>query len=295
MKTISLLVCVVALFMWVVVVPIEPSETVASTPMHATDAGIISHTVVNSLAVPTTTPDSEISHAEAHTAEGTTDFEDMDFLDDDDEEESVASKPKVIADPFKWINKPIFKFNLFFYHHIARPIVRGWEKVVPKPARTGLNNAFRNLGYPLRASASLLQWRWNDVGNETIRFVANSTGGVLGFWDIAAMGPHGIQPVYEDFGQTMGAWGMGHGFYVMLPFVGPSSLRDGAGWYGASWVHPYFLVDEWQYTLLLGVVDRTNSLSFTYGNVDTALEGSLDPYAATKHFYTVSRKQEVEE
>jgi len=226
------------------------------------------------------------------------DYDDLDFLDDDDGDELsevTTIKAPALRDPLKFINKPIFKLNLLFYKYLGKPLAQGWQIVVPKSARTGLNNAFRNLGYPLRASACVLQWRWHDAGSETIRFVANTSGGLLGFRDIAAKGSNGIQPVFEDFGQAMGSWGLGHGFYIVLPLLGPSSLRDGIGWYGGTFVHPYFFVDDWLVTLALGGTDKLNKLSFQYKDIDIALEGSLDPYAAAKDFYNQSRQKEIEE
>jgi phospholipid-binding lipoprotein MlaA len=141
----------------------------------------------------------------------------------------LAMGPPVmlVEDRFEGFNRSMYRFNFEFDQYVYLPIVRGYRFVVPRPVRTGISNFFSNLGEIRNASNGVLQARPEVASRATIRFVVNSTIGVLGFFDVATR--LGVDQQREDFGQTLGWWGVGPGPYLVLPILGPSSVRDASG------------------------------------------------------------------
>ncbi|MFU8895434.1 MAG: VacJ family lipoprotein [Gammaproteobacteria bacterium] len=132
-------------------------------------------------------------------------------------------------DPFEPLNRKVWAFNQAADRMVLRPIARGYDTVVPQPAKWGIANVFDNLSTPLWALNHLLQGDVLEAGKQTGRFVLNSTLGLLGIWDPA--GDAGLQKDRASFDQTFGKWGIPSGPFVMLPFLGPSSVRGGVGIY----------------------------------------------------------------
>ncbi len=134
-----------------------------------------------------------------------------------------ASQPDSVKDPFEHFNRQIFSFNMKLDQYIMLPIARTYQKIVPTPVRHGVTNFFINLGMPWTAVNNLLQGHPGTSVESLSRFVIN-TATSLGFYDTATY--LGIDRSDEDFGLTLGKWGVGSGPYVMLPFFGPSTVRD---------------------------------------------------------------------
>ena len=137
---------------------------------------------------------------------------------------SVPPESRVEYDPWEGLNRGIFKVNEGLDKAIMKPVATGYTKVVPKPARQGVTNFSRNLFTPRSAVANFLQGKPRDGFGELSRFLINSTVGLGGLFDIASR--NGIEAKTEDFGQTIAVWGVPDGPYVMLPFLGPTTLRD---------------------------------------------------------------------
>jgi phospholipid-binding lipoprotein MlaA len=131
------------------------------------------------------------------------------------------------VDPWEVYNRHMFDVNDRVDRAVFKPIARAYEAVLPEPVRNCVNNAFRNLGEPVNAINDLLQGKPSDAMVDVSRFFWNSTLGVLGCFDLAAM--TGAPRNNEDFGQTLGRWGLAPGPYFVLPFLGPSSVRDASG------------------------------------------------------------------
>lgn len=132
-----------------------------------------------------------------------------------------------VRDPLEPVNRLVFSFNNGVDRVLVRPAARAYQWVVPDPMEQGVRNVFANLGEVRNASNNLLQGKWQRSAAATGRLAINSTVGLVGLFDVAS---HiGIEPVPEDFGQTLGYWGLGQGPYLVLPVLGPSSLRDGTG------------------------------------------------------------------
>lgn len=130
-------------------------------------------------------------------------------------------------DPWEPVNRAVFRFNDTLDTYALRPVARGYDRVMPQFLNDGVTNVFNNLGEPKNLVNNLLQGKMRDAGIDTARFLLNTTIGVVGVFDVATR--MGLQRNDEDFGQTLGAWGVDSGPFVMLPFFGPSTVRDAGG------------------------------------------------------------------
>lgn len=131
------------------------------------------------------------------------------------------------ADPFESFNRTMFSFNEWLDEYIARPAAKGYQAVTPQVVDLGITNFFKNLGEVENTANNLLQMKFEGAGVSVSRFAMNSTIGWFGLVDVATHA--GLQEREEDFGQTLGYWGVPNGPYLMLPFLGPSTIRDGVG------------------------------------------------------------------
>ena len=131
-----------------------------------------------------------------------------------------------IYDPLEGINRAIFGFNNVADKIILEPTAKGYKKL-PTPVQSGIGNFINNLKLPLVAVNQLLQGQGKNAAESTGRFLVNSTIGIFGLIDVADN--LGLEQKEEDFGQTLATWGVGDGFYVVLPLFGPSNLRDTSG------------------------------------------------------------------
>ncbi len=139
---------------------------------------------------------------------------------------SPSHNPK---DPFETFNRGVYKFNDTLDKAVVKPVAKGYKAVVPSPVQKGLSNFFSNLNDVTVTANDLLQLKVKQAASDTGRMLVNTTVGVLGLIDVASS--VGLAKHNEDFGQTLGYWGVGSGPYLMLPFFGPSSVRDSVGLY----------------------------------------------------------------
>ncbi|NDY42961.1 VacJ family lipoprotein [Dissulfurirhabdus thermomarina] len=205
-----------------------------------------------------------------------------------------AAAPAAVADPLEPINRAVFAFNDKVYFWFLKPVARGYAFVVPKPARNALSRLFHNVAAPIRFANCLFQLRPVAGARVLGRFVVNSTVGVAGLFDPAGSWLH-LRDQEEDFGQTLGAYGAGHGFYLVLPLLGPSSLRDGIGLAGDVFLDPLaWVLDPWQSLAWRGaeVVNRT---SLEIGQYEDIKRHALDPYLTIRDGYAQYRAHQVEE
>ncbi len=131
------------------------------------------------------------------------------------------------ADPLEGMNRATFAFNDAVDKAVLKPVAQGYQFVTPGFVREGVSNAFNNVGDAAVAANNLLQGKPVDAASDVARLVVNSTLGILGLFDVAS--PMGLDKHNEDFGQTLGRWGMGSGPYLVIPFMGPSTFRDAIG------------------------------------------------------------------
>ncbi|MEZ0231776.1 MAG: VacJ family lipoprotein [Methylophilaceae bacterium] len=130
-------------------------------------------------------------------------------------------------DPLEGFNRGVYKFNDTADKAVIKPVAGAYKAVLPSPIRTGVGNFFSNLNTFVSAINNLLQGKINNATSEAGRFVINSTFGIAGLFDLASK--DGIERHPEDFGQTLGYWGVGNGAYLVLPILGPSTVRDTSG------------------------------------------------------------------
>lgn len=144
-----------------------------------------------------------------------------------DSEQSEGAEV-VNVDPWEGFNRAMFSFNMTLDKWIVKPIAKGYDFVVPDPVQGGVNNFFSNLGEVKNIVHDVFQWKWKQAGNDTGRLLVNSTIGVAGIFDVAQhMGME--EGLGEDTGQTLGRWGLKRGPYLVLPFFGPTTLRNSPG------------------------------------------------------------------
>ena len=220
---------------------------------------------------------------------------DDDFGDWNDDFNDWDAPVKLIADPFEPINRGVFWVNDKLYFYLFKPVARGYRVIMPRPARVSVSNFFNNLATPVRAGNALLQLKLSNFGTETYRFIVNSTIGVAGLFD-PATSVADVRRVPADFGQTLGTYGFGHGFYLVLPIVGPSSLRDGAGTFVDSFADPFrYSGVATEDLLLIRAFDSTNRLSLDRDTYEGIVRDALDPYLFIRTSYAQRRLAQIGE
>ncbi|MFT5118670.1 MAG: phospholipid-binding lipoprotein MlaA [Kiritimatiellia bacterium] len=195
-------------------------------------------------------------------------------------------------DPLQGLNRGIYAFNQGADKLILKPVAKGYSKIVPNPAKKGVSHFFSNLGEPLNVVNNLLQGKVDHAISSTYRFVVNSTLGVFGLFDVAKS--LNVEKTPEDFGQTLAAWGVGPGPYLMLPFAGPSNFRDGFGSLidGAIFYPINEITDTANERTALIVTDVV-SLRAGFLGVDDVLDKQLDPYGFLKQAAEKSRIKDL--
>ena len=151
---------------------------------------------------------------------------DADQVNTDSEDFETTTIEDEIYDPFEPVNRAIFSFNNVADRIVLEPIAKGYKKL-PSPLQSGINNFLSNLRAPLVVVNQLLQGQGENAVQSSGRFIVNSTVGVFGLFDVAEK--IGLEEKEEDYGQTLATWGVGDGFYIVLPLFGPSNLRDTSG------------------------------------------------------------------
>ncbi len=218
---------------------------------------------------------------------------DADFGDFNSESTVSQRNERLIADPLQPLNRGVFWLNDKLYFYAFKPIAKGYRFVVPRPARVSVGNFFSNLATPIRAGNALLQFKFRDFGTESYRFVVNTTIGVVGLFD-PADSYLGVKKVTEDFGQTLGHYRVGHGFYLVLPIVGPSSLRDAGGVFVDSYLDPlrYANIKSIEYTGIK-LFDAENRLSLDRDTYEGIVRDAIDPYLFIRAAYAQRRAAQI--
>ena len=202
-------------------------------------------------------------------------------------------------DPIEPVNRGIFWFNDKFDYYIMEPVAQGYDDVMPGPVKESVTHFFKNLRYPQYLLSDLVQLKFGQAGTHTGRFLINSTLGLAGLFDVAT--EFGIEEQKEDFGIALAYHGVPSGPYLVIPFIGPSNLRDAVGLGVDTAVHPISMIS---YTNLSSNQKSAISLSLTgmrvvdlrYGlldAVDAAKESSLDYYLFVQAAYYQHREGEI--
>lgn len=197
-----------------------------------------------------------------------------------------------IADPLQQINRVFFAFNDKLYFWALKPAARAYGFIVPEWGRTRVKNVFDNIQAPVRLFNAFLQFNLHKVGSEFARFALNSTVGIGGLFDIASRHPE-LRTSEEDMGQTFGSYGLGEGFYLVLPFFGPSSLRDAAGRVGDGFLDPVWRISPLRAAVAVSAFDRVSDTSFQIGDYEDIKESAMDPYISIRDMYKQYRRNKV--
>jgi phospholipid-binding lipoprotein MlaA len=206
----------------------------------------------------------------------------------DDTAVVADSGPK---DPWEGFNRGIFSFNEKVDIYFFRPVAVGWDFVVPELAQTAIRNVFANVRFPIIFLNDLLQAKPIQAGEDLGRFVLNTTVGIGGIWDPAK--EFGILGNNEDFGQTLGYWGVPPGPYLVLPFLGPSSPRDAAGFVADSVVQPYPYFIAWYVSAALTATNLVNTRARYIEEIDENRKTALDYYSFQRNAYVSFRENLV--
>src|SRR5580658_108102 len=193
-------------------------------------------------------------------------------------------------DRFERFNRSVYKFNTALDHAVLRPVARAYVKALPRPVRTSINNFTTNLAYPTTVANDFFQGKVADGVSDAARIVVNTTIGIGGLFDPASH--MGLDRHTQDFGLTLGRWGVPSGPYLMLPFLGPSTVRDTVG-RGPDYLLTYEIVSRNLITnnwvsgglFVVSQVDRRSQLLDT----DKLLDGTYDPYAFLRNAYLQRR------
>jgi phospholipid-binding lipoprotein MlaA len=214
-----------------------------------------------------------------------------------EEEAATAAEGKPISDPIEPFNRAMYHFNDKLYFWALEPAARGYKYVVPEGIRGVVGSFYQNVKAPVRIVNNLLQRKPKYAAIEALRFLINSTVGVGGLRDCAKE-CFDIEGREADFGQTLGVYGLGTGFYVVWPFVGPSSARDSVGWLADRALMPTTYVSSsfpsWE-GIGLFAHDAVNKTSFHLGDYEALKDAAVDPYVAMRDAYRQYRQKKIAE
>ncbi len=217
-------------------------------------------------------------------------------IDNGNEENEVIDtffEEEDVSDPLESMNRVFFVVNDKLYFWVLKPVNKAYSAVVPLAFRQCFGNFFDNVAAPVRVVNNLLQGKVADATIDLSRFLINSTVGILGLAD-PALDSFGLEPKSEDFGQTLGVWGLGEGPYLFLPLIGPLTLRDSVGFVGNAAIHPATYVCT---TYLDGVAyytaDKVNLQSLHPNLYEDMKKYSLDPYISMRQVYIEYRRNKV--
>jgi phospholipid-binding lipoprotein MlaA len=198
-----------------------------------------------------------------------------------------------ISDPLAPVNRVIFQFNDKLYFWVLKPAAQGYNVIFREDIRNCIANFFSNLLTPVRVANCILQGKFKAAGTETARFFVNTTMGVLGFGDAGKVIFH-LEISDEDLGQTLGVYGIGNGFYIVWPIVGPSTLRDSVGFGGDLFVNPLTYLEPFGLAAGVGGYRRFNDLSLRIGEYEAIKAAAIEPYTAVRDGYIQFRNALVD-
>ncbi len=210
--------------------------------------------------------------------------------------EVTPEGPK-IADPLQPFNRAMYHFNDKMYFWVFEPVAKVYKWALPEGIRGIMANFYRNVRAPVRIVNNLLQGKPKYAGIELGKFLINSTMGVGGLKDCATE-CFGIKGRNAEFGQTLGKYGVGFGFYIVWPFLGPSCPRDTVGWVANEELTPTtYLSSNWISPITVGlyVHEEINDLSFHIGDYEALKAAAIDPYVAIRDAYVQHRTKVINE
>lgn len=219
-----------------------------------------------------------------------------------DEFNSEFTEAEKVYDPLSGYNEVMTTFNDAFYINVLTPVTQTYAEVVHKNIRTGVSNVFENLLFPIRFVNNFLQFKMANASEELGRFVLNSTFGLLGIMDLGK--DFNLKAHKEDFGQTLGFYGVGSGFHIVIPFLGPSNARDILGFTADSLVNPlstgvvyepYQIPNNAVEEIGYKTLNTVNEQSFNPNNYENLKKEAVELYPFLRDIYEQRRKKLIEE
>lgn len=220
-------------------------------------------------------------------------------VDFDDEFEESEEE---IIDPLKYYNIFMTDVNDKLFTYGLNPIAKVYDYTVHDNIQVSVSNFFTNLMYPVRFINNILQFKFKNASEETARFLINSTIGFLGLFDVAK-NEFDLKSHNEDFGQTLGYWGVGPGFHIVLPIFGPSNLRDSLTFFTDAYLDPTFSKENQSWKIpnnlkesfLLNGAKVINTTSLKLGQYENLKKDAIDLYPFLREIYEQKREQEIKE
>ena len=218
-------------------------------------------------------------------------------------EDEFEDESQTRSDPLKEYNEWMTGINDSLITYALNPVSEAYAYVIPEPVRIGISNAFHNIQFPMRFANNLLQGKFKNVLDESNRFLINSTIGLLGFMDPAKEYMH-ISKHNEDFGQTLGYYGVGPGFHIVLPFFGPSNVRDLVGITVDAYASPlinvrgienYKIPDNFAQSVAIAAGYFVNKNSLELGQYESFKKDAVELYPFFRDIYEQKRVAEIEE
>ncbi len=196
-----------------------------------------------------------------------------------------------VSDPLERMNRGVFWFNDRLDRYFLEPVAKGWDWVMPDPVQRSLRKFYDNSRFPITFANNVLQLKANGAASELFRFLINTSVGLGGFFDPATA--LGLNAYREDFGQTLGYWGVPQGPYLVLPLLGPSNPRDGIGLAvdSAARVYPWFL--PFWINAAITAPDLVNRRALNIEMIDEEREAAFDWYIAVRNAYVQLRRNQV--
>jgi len=228
--------------------------------------------------------------------------EDTSELEDEFEDEFSDTEEEII-DPLSGYNRWMTSFNDKVIIYALNPVSEAYAYVVPQPLRVGVSNFVHNINFPIRLINNVLQLKFQNTSDELERFIVNSTVGLAGLMDPAKHYMN-IPAHNEDFGQTLGYYGVDPGFHIVLPFFGPSNVRDGIGFIMDGYASPLVNVKGWEnykipqdLTQTIGIVTVhfINKNSLHLGEYESLKKDSVDLYPFLREIYEQKRISDIAE
>lgn len=207
-----------------------------------------------------------------------------------------------VYDPFSGYNRVMTSFNDGAYEYVFKPVAKGYRAILHREIRLSIGNFFKNIYFPQRFVNNVFQGKFKYATEETGRFAINTTIGVLGLFD-PAKSYFNLQEHKEDFGQTLGFYGVGSGPHIVLPFLGPSNLRDCISMYPDSLLSPientqrdwYTITDTLGEYISAKLLETTNSISLDINRYDEMKKDAIDLYPFLRDVYEQYRENQIKE
>lgn len=194
-------------------------------------------------------------------------------------------------DPLEPLNRGVYRFNDTLDKAVIKPLAQGYIAVIPTAGKIMVSNFFSNLDDVVVTTNDFLQFKLVQGFSDGMRFLVNSTIGVFGLVDVASTG--GLKKHNEDFGQTLGKWGIGNGPYLVLPVIGPSTLRDGTGFYVDLFLDPLFEIKDMSTRNQAYIAQKVDRRAGLLDQEKVLDEGAIDRYEFIRDIYLLHRKSLV--